>query len=607
MLDPTPGSANVSDSNTLNADLKYIVINEIVSSNSKGIVDEDGDSGDWIELYNTSSTVTVNMSGARLANSVQWVFPSITIAPQSYLLVWADSKNKTTTAHLHANFNISSAGELLTLYNTDGVTVVDQADITAIPTDYSYGRYPNGTGSFQEMSTTTPLAANVATTVTPNVSASNIIINEVLTSNTSGLKDEDGEYNGWIELYNKGTVAIDMDGLRLSDSSRVWQFPSMTLGAGEYLLVFASGKGRTGGELHTNFTFSTTESTTLLFLNTDNSIIESVNVPVITSNTSYGRSPNATGSFKTYTVTTPGYVNTDTAVSANANAKYIVINEVISKNSKGIKDEDGDQPDWIELYNTSSTVSVSLSGLKLRNTPFTWVMPDVTMPPNTYLVLFASGKDRRVTTSNLHTNFNISSSGDIISLYNTDDTLLSSVVIPVLDANVSYGRYPDGAGSFQLLALPTPGAANSSGNATILSVSISSDTWSIGTVSPASVTTMTSAQKITVANNGNVTSKYALNVVNPSGWTASTSSADSEKYVLNAAFDSDGSINWSVANHVVSTISAVSSATKFAGDEYGINVQEGESRTLYLQFYAPTVTSVISEQNVGLVVTAEAQ
>jgi hypothetical protein len=118
---------------------------------------------------------------------------------------------------------------------------------------------------------------------------------------------------------------------------------------------------------------------------------------------------------------------------------------------------------------------------------------------------------------------------------------------------------------------------------------------------------MTAAQKVTVTNTGDTTSKYSLNVINPAGWTVSTGAPGADIYLLNAAFDADGAVTWSAANHAVSASPEASSATKFAGDQQGINVQSGQTRTLYLQFRAPTSTGVTSQQSVQLVVTAVAQ
>jgi hypothetical protein len=71
------------------------------------------------------------------------------------------------------------------------------------------------------------------------------------------LLDEDGESSDWIELYNPTGDNISLAGWYLTDDPNnldQWRFPSGAgLDPGEFLVVFASGKDRTGPELHTNF------------------------------------------------------------------------------------------------------------------------------------------------------------------------------------------------------------------------------------------------------------------------------------------------------------------------------------------------------------------
>ena len=71
-------------------------INEVVASNST-YFDEDGDTPDWIELYNYG-TDPVSLNNWNLSDEenddVPWVFPDITLDPDEYLLIWASSKNK---------------------------------------------------------------------------------------------------------------------------------------------------------------------------------------------------------------------------------------------------------------------------------------------------------------------------------------------------------------------------------------------------------------------------------------------------------------------------------------------------------------------------------
>lgn len=83
-------------------------------------------------------------------------------------------------------------------------------------------------------------------------------INEVVASNDKGLSDADGDFPDWIELHNPTTLAIDLSGWKLRDASSTWQFPSISIPAGGYLIVFADDKDRVGpnGELHANFKIS---------------------------------------------------------------------------------------------------------------------------------------------------------------------------------------------------------------------------------------------------------------------------------------------------------------------------------------------------------------
>ena len=97
------------------------------------------------------------------------------------------------------------------------------------------------------------------TLVTPAALGS-VIINEFLANNVTGLSNEFGSQEDWIELYNPGPVAVNLLGWSLTDDntdSNLWTFPSVTLNAGQYLVVFADAMDlKTYGgtnRLHTNF------------------------------------------------------------------------------------------------------------------------------------------------------------------------------------------------------------------------------------------------------------------------------------------------------------------------------------------------------------------
>jgi hypothetical protein len=97
-----------------------VLISEFLADNQTGIEDENGDSGDWIELLNTGSS-SVNLGGWWLTDNnldkKQWTFPAVSIPANGTLLVWASGKNRVNpAAPLHTNFSLSRTGGFLGLY-----------------------------------------------------------------------------------------------------------------------------------------------------------------------------------------------------------------------------------------------------------------------------------------------------------------------------------------------------------------------------------------------------------------------------------------------------------------------------------------------------------
>ncbi len=104
-----------------------VVINEVCSSNIDLLEDFDGDTPDWIELYNTSHE-SMNLKGFYLSDDIQdlekWMLPDISIAPYSFLLIFASDKDTVVTDgtvyEYHTNFKISSSGEKIILADNNG-------------------------------------------------------------------------------------------------------------------------------------------------------------------------------------------------------------------------------------------------------------------------------------------------------------------------------------------------------------------------------------------------------------------------------------------------------------------------------------------------------
>ena len=131
-----------------------IVLNELMASNMNTSQDENGDYDDWIELFNTTE-YSISLADLYLSddllNLTKWQIPTQTIAAHDYLIIWADSDVSQNS--LHANFKLSSAGEILFLADANG-QILDSVSFTQQLEDVSYGRYPNGIGVFLLLSPT---------------------------------------------------------------------------------------------------------------------------------------------------------------------------------------------------------------------------------------------------------------------------------------------------------------------------------------------------------------------------------------------------------------------------------------------------------------------
>lgn len=104
-----------------------LIISEFVASNNNSLLDEDGDSSDWIEIFNAGDTA-VDLAGWSLTDDAaqlnQWVFPTTILEANEFLIVFASGKDRGVSgSELHTNFSLSAAGEYLALVEPDGSTI----------------------------------------------------------------------------------------------------------------------------------------------------------------------------------------------------------------------------------------------------------------------------------------------------------------------------------------------------------------------------------------------------------------------------------------------------------------------------------------------------
>ncbi len=152
--------------------------------------------------------------------------------------------------------------------------------------------------------------------------AANLVISEFMASNSNGIVDSFGDHSDWLEIHNAGDASANLNDYFLTDNAsdpEEWRFPSESLAAGGYQVVFASGRDLAvaGQELHTNFKLSADgEYLGLIRASDDTPQFEyAPTFPAQTSDISYGLfnadDPNSARVF--FTVPSPGAPNTPTA------------------------------------------------------------------------------------------------------------------------------------------------------------------------------------------------------------------------------------------------------------------------------------------------------
>ncbi len=139
----------------------------------------------------------------------------------------------------------------------------------------------------------------------------------------------------------------------------------------------------------------------------------------------------------------------------------VVINEVLA-NNVGLKEADGSEPDWIELFNPGTT-PYDLGGMSLTDDaslPRRWVFPSGSSVPGLgYLVVRF---DANSALSSTNTGFGLKANGGSVYLFKRPGdggALLDAITYGLQAPDWSIGRVPN-AGTSWNLTLPTPGSAN---------------------------------------------------------------------------------------------------------------------------------------------------
>ena len=470
-----------------------VIINEVMSSNSGFLPDQDGDFPDWIELYNPTDA-EINLAGYGLSDDegepIKYALPDITITPYGYLIVFASDKgiSSVEAPYQHTNFKLSAKGDLIILSNRAGV-MLDRMELGAIPTNQSIGRNPDNPETIETYTECTPGFANSEQGLADFkasrlVENPELIITEVMTSNKTMVRDNNGEYNDWIEIYNQSASTVNLSNYYISDDPAdplSFILPDVDLKSGEYYIIYASGDINKTDDVkdgvHTDFRLSSFNETLVLSSKTGQTL-DTVEIEEVSSDHTYQRqmeSGTYTATWATALNPSPGYDNTDDGAARYRERNPlvmgdIIISEVVFSNDEYAVESDGEYYDWIELYNRGNG-TVNLAGYGITNNtgnPGKWRFPDTTIRPGEYLVVQASGLGESGKTAEeikkkyLHTNFSLSLDGEIIALFDSENNLMDRYTIAGLPANVSAGRQGNSDNIF-VFPVPTPGVMNTGG------------------------------------------------------------------------------------------------------------------------------------------------
>ncbi len=420
--------------------LSAIRLNEVMALNSSTLTNA-GTTPDWLEIVNTGPTAA-NLAGWSLSNDGnprKFVFRNPTSIPAGgFLLVYCDSQ--TNAPGLHSGFNLSGQGEHVFLYDAQSHRMDALTFGPQVP-NLSLGRV----GGVWQLTVPTPNAPNQPAEVGAQ---GYLVFNEWLANSAPGQSD-------WLELYNGSGQPVPLRGLYLGTSNELFQITSLSfIPPGGYVQLFAD---ESPGPNHLDFKLPA-EGNALMLYDSLGTQLDRVTYGPQLDGISQGRYPDGSGNIVSF----PGSASPGTTNFVVSSAG-LRINELMARNDSAIVNPWGQYSDWIELYNPGA-VLFDLSGMSLsvdKSVPGQWVFPSGTViGPGGYLMIWCDGS--REATTNLQANLNTGHSLDGNSggayLFDTSGQVVDFVEYGFQIANRSIGR---SAGSWRLLASPTPGAPNS--------------------------------------------------------------------------------------------------------------------------------------------------
>lgn len=149
----------------------------------------------------------------------------------------------------------------------------------------------------------------------------------------------------------------------------------------------------------------------------------------------------------------------DTHDSGRSGWPALVVNELMAQNTTTLADDQGNYPDWVELYNPTDEV-VDLEGWTVSDSledAARFVLPALILQPGGFQLLYADGDS---SLGEGHLDFGLDADGEAFGLYAPDGRAIDGLRFGAQTADISLARSPDGSETWVLASPATPGASN---------------------------------------------------------------------------------------------------------------------------------------------------
>jgi hypothetical protein len=413
---------------------------------------------EFIEVLNPSTT-PVDVGGSYF-NGFTFIFPQGSVLPAGARWVLAANVDTNAWKVRYPGVNpvgwfggsLNNAGERLEWFSADGrlLTSVDYLDTGGWPEAADVaGRSLELLNPYGDPDSPANWQASTTPNGTPGTTNSaaptqTVWLNEIMADNQSAVANG-STFPDWVELHNPSNSPISVASWSLSDdgNERKFVFPAgTTVPARGFLVVWCDATTNITPGLHTGFNLAK-DGETLSLYDAATNRIDAISLGLQIANLSVGRVSNQW----VLNQPTPNATNTPATLGATTN---LCLNEWIANPIPG-------QSDWVELFNASATLPVSLQGLYFTTSNNLQQLRALSfLRPGGHVQLFADqgvGPD--------HLDFNLSAAGDRVSLYNATGGLIQQVLITNTVEGLTAGRLPDGSAT--LTTFPgsaSPGTTN---------------------------------------------------------------------------------------------------------------------------------------------------